>query len=67
VVVSLVFMARRSWHGAAWGPQSAPLVVAIVRPPAMPFMTVALIVELWFFDRPARVFASEIVSASDQK
>jgi len=33
----------------------APLVVGIVRPLAMPFMTVALVVALWFFDRPARL------------
>ncbi|MCW5644923.1 MAG: DUF599 domain-containing protein [Rhodoferax sp.] len=33
----------------------APLVVGIVRPWAMPFMTVALVVALWFFDRPARL------------
>ncbi|MCB1999862.1 MAG: DUF599 domain-containing protein [Burkholderiaceae bacterium] len=33
----------------------APLVVGIVRPLAMPAMTVALIVALWFFDRPARL------------
>lgn len=32
----------------------APLVVGIVRPLAMPLMTVALVVALWFFDRPAR-------------
>lgn len=31
----------------------APLVVGIVRPLGMPFMTVALVVALWFFDRPA--------------
>jgi len=33
----------------------APLVVGIVRPVGMPFMTVALVVALWFFDRPARM------------
>ena len=33
----------------------APLVVGIVRPLAMPAMTVALVVALWFFDRPARL------------
>lgn len=32
----------------------SPLVVGIVRPWGMPFMTVALVVALWFFDRPAR-------------
>lgn len=32
----------------------SPLVVGIVRPIGMPFMTVALVVALWFFDRPAR-------------
>lgn len=33
----------------------SPLVVGIVRPLGMPFMTVALVVALWFFDRPAQV------------
>lgn len=33
----------------------SPLVVGIVRPLGMPFMTVALVVALWFFDRPARL------------
>ena len=33
----------------------SPLVVGMVRPLAMPFMTVALVVALWFFDRPARL------------
>ncbi len=33
----------------------APLVVGLVRPLAMPAMTVALIVALWFFDRPLRL------------
>lgn len=33
----------------------SPLVVGIVRPVGMPFMTVALVIALWFFDRPARV------------
>ena len=32
----------------------SPLVVGIVRPIGMPFMTVALVVALWFFDRPPR-------------
>jgi hypothetical protein len=31
----------------------SPLVVGIVRPLAMPLMTVALVGALWFFDRPA--------------
>jgi hypothetical protein len=42
----------------------SPLVVGIVRPLGMPFMTVALVVALWFFDRPARVFASEASNRS---
>ena len=33
----------------------SPLVVGMVRPLGMPFMTVALVVALWFFDRPARL------------
>jgi len=33
----------------------SPLVVGIVRPLGMPFMAVALVVALWFFDRPARL------------
>ena len=33
----------------------APLVVGIVRPLAMPAMTLALVVALWLFDRPARL------------
>jgi hypothetical protein len=28
--------------------------VGVVRPIGMPFMAVALVVALWFFDRPAR-------------
>ncbi len=32
----------------------SPLVVGMVRPLGMPFMTVALVVALWFFDRPPR-------------
>jgi hypothetical protein len=32
----------------------SPLVVGIVHPLGMPFMTVLLITALWFFDRPAR-------------
>lgn len=36
----------------------SPLVVGIVRPLGMPFMTVALVVALWFFDRPARLSSS---------
>jgi hypothetical protein len=36
----------------------APVVVGIVRAPAMPAMTVALVVALWFFDRPARPTAA---------
>lgn len=32
----------------------SPLVVGMVRPLGMPFMTVALLVALWFFDRPPR-------------
>ena len=32
----------------------SPLVVGIVRPLAMPAMNVAMIVGLWFFDRPPR-------------
>jgi hypothetical protein len=32
----------------------APVVVGLVRPPAMPVMTVALVVALWFFDQPPR-------------
>ncbi|MEO7937132.1 MAG: DUF599 domain-containing protein [Burkholderiaceae bacterium] len=33
----------------------SPLVVGMVRPLGMPFMTVALVVALWFFDRPPRL------------
>lgn len=33
----------------------SPLVVGIVRPLAMPFMTIALVIALWFFDRPAQL------------
>ncbi len=32
----------------------SPLVVGIVRPVGMPFMAIALVVALWFFDRPAK-------------
>ena len=32
----------------------SPLVVGIVRPVGMPFMAVALVIALWFFDRPAK-------------
>lgn len=35
----------------------APLVVGVVRPIGMPFMAVALVVALWFFDRPAKAAA----------
>ncbi len=33
----------------------SPLVVGMVRPLGMPFMTVALVVALWYFDRPPRL------------
>jgi hypothetical protein len=33
----------------------SPLVVGIVRPVGMPFMAVALVIALWFFDRPAKL------------
>jgi uncharacterized membrane protein len=32
----------------------APLVAGIVNPLLMPFMTVGLVIVLWFFDRPAK-------------
>jgi len=41
----------------------APLVVGLVRPLAMPFMTLALVVALWFFDRPAQ----SLVATEDPK
>lgn len=36
----------------------APLVVGIVHPLGMPFMTVLLVAALWFFDRPAQLSAT---------
>lgn len=36
----------------------SPLVVGIVRPIGMPFMALALVVALWFFDRPAKPAAA---------
>lgn len=36
----------------------SPLVVGIVRPVGMPLMTLALVVALWFFDRPAQPAAA---------
>lgn len=43
----------------SWGLRSflmdAPLVAGIVNPLLMPVMTVALVIVLWYFDRPARV------------
>ncbi len=44
----------------------SPLVVGIVRPLGMPFMTIALVVALWFFDRPAKPLAPEAGKADDK-
>ncbi len=44
----------------------SPLVVGIVRPLGMPFMAIALVVALWFFDRPARFTPSSAASQSDR-
>ena len=46
---------------------TSPLVVGIVRPLGMPFMTVALVIALWFFDRPARFMAGGSTPQSDQR
>ena len=37
----------------------SPLVVGIVRPVGMPFMTIALVIALWIFDRPAKPLPPE--------
>ena len=43
----------------------SPLVVGIVRPLGMPFMTVLLIIALWFFDQPARPSQAQVPAEPD--